>query len=88
MNRRGFMKIVAGVLAIPAIGLPVPVKAAPVLKLWPFQEQMLSAMRRAAEETVFKPPGFATFKGVKFFYTTKLSTVRALESIVRNEKAP
>lgn len=44
MNRRGFMKLIAGAAAIPVIGLPKPAGEAPAIKLWPMQERMLEVM--------------------------------------------
>ncbi len=46
MNRRAFMSLLAGAGLAPAIGLPTPTEAAPALKLWPMQEQVLETNYR------------------------------------------
>lgn len=43
MNRRTFMRLLAGAAVAPAIGPPTPAEAAPAIKFWLAQKEILRA---------------------------------------------
>lgn len=77
LNRRGFMRIVAGALAIPAIGLPAVAPGAPAIS-WTIQTYSgkahyvyLAATYQFEADNV-KESGFITYNGVRFYYNERL----------------